>query len=252
MSGMNSGDTSIPGPGAFPTTLWGSLVSEAESKNSQAQARFRDLCKRYWRPIYVYILYSWRRSREEAKDLTQDFFVKLMEENVLGSYSPDRGRFRTFLKAVLNHFMLDVLRAGRRLKRGGDAAKVPLELDTASLDETLPSDRELSPEEAFDREWMSDLLTEAWEETRETLARQGKQISVTLFERCVIDPPPEGRPTRQALAEEFGLVEHDVQNHLASARRALRDALVRRVRESVSTDSELQDEIREIFSMFEP
>jgi len=248
---MNSGDTSIPGPGVFPTTLWGSLAGGTASDPAQSRARLQELCRRYWRPIYAYILRTWRRSREEAKDLTQDFFVKLLEEDVLKSYSRERGRFRTFLKAVLNHFMLDAQRAGMRLKRGGGHAPVPLDLDSAALEAVIPSDREISPEDAFDLAWMQDLLAEAWEETREALREQEKHVCLAVFERCVIDPPPEGRPTRRALADEFGIAEHDVQNHLAAARRALRDALVRRVRESVSSDGEFRDELREFLERFE-
>jgi RNA polymerase sigma-70 factor (ECF subfamily) len=249
---MNSGDTSLPGPGGFPTTLWGSLAGGTASDPAQTRARLQELCRRYWRPIYAYILRAWHRSREEAKDLTQDFFVKILEEDVLNTYSRERGRFRTFLKAVLNHFMLDVQRAGKRLKRGGGSVPVPLDLDAASLEAVLPSGRELSPEDAFDQAWMQDLLAEAWEETREELRRQGRNTCLAVFEKSVINPPPEGRPTRRALADEYGLAEHDVQNHLAFARRALRDALLRRVRESVSSEGEFRDELREFLERFEP
>lgn len=233
-------NTTQGGGCSFPTTTWSGVAGRNDPQAREALGR---LCERYWRPIFMYIMHSWGRSREEAKDLTQEFFVKIVEGDVLERYSKDRGRFRTFLKGVLNHFMADVRRAGGRIKRGGGKARVSLDVEDLEV-----PDHRLTPEQAFDREWARGLLAEALELARQELRREGKQVHAGLLERCVINPPPEGAPSYKELAREFGISESDVRNYLALARRMIRAALIRLIAEGVTSEDDIYEELHEILS----
>lgn len=233
-------NTTQGGGHSFPTTTWSGIANRNDPRGREALGR---LCERYWRPIFMYIMHSWGRSREEAKDLTQEFFVKILEGDVLERYSKDRGRFRTFLKGVLNHFMADVRRAGGRIKRGGGKARVSLDVEDLGT-----PDNRLTPEQAFDREWARGLLAEALELTRQELLRAGKQVHVGLLERCVINPPSEGAPSYKELAQEYGISESDVRNYLALARRMIRAALIRLIAEGVTSEDDIYEELHEILS----
>src|SRR5437667_8968058 len=110
----------------FVTTHWSAVLSAGRSDTSGAQQALEHLCQTYWHPLYAFVR---RRgySPEDAQDLTQGFFAHLLERNAVSSVSRDKGRFRSFLLASLNHFLSDEWDKARALKRG--AGKV-ISLDT--------------------------------------------------------------------------------------------------------------------------
>jgi DNA-directed RNA polymerase specialized sigma24 family protein len=95
-------------PRQFATTRWSLILSAAKSQSGEEKARaaLEELCRIYWRPVFVFVC---RRgySMEDAKDLTQDFFVKILERNCLEHADRNRGRFRTLLLTSLQNFLIN-------------------------------------------------------------------------------------------------------------------------------------------------
>ena len=99
-------DTDIGGPGGrFPTTHGSAIVGVGSADSGERQRSFDTLVAAYWKPVYKYIRIRWHKSNEDAKDLTQGFFVQVMEKDYLRPYDPARARFRTFLRTCLEGFL---------------------------------------------------------------------------------------------------------------------------------------------------
>jgi RNA polymerase sigma-70 factor (ECF subfamily) len=167
---------------------------------------------------------------EEAKDLTQSFFAALFDGGQR-TFSPDRGRFRTFLKAALDNFLKNTRRDAMRLKRGGGATAVPLEIADDGV--VKPTD------DLFEREWRRSLFERALDE----LQRE-RPPAFECFRRYFLDP---SKPTYREVADAVGLSEFDVTNHLHWARGRMREIVRRLVRESCESDDEFRDELSELF-----
>src|SRR5262245_4319638 len=159
ISGMPpSPDSSSPADQqrGFATTRW-TLVLGAGGQSAQAQSAMAELCARYWFPLYAYVR---RRGYQaaEAQDLTQDFFARLLEKNVVAQALPERGRFRTFLLSSLGNFLANEWDYQQRLKRGGGRAILSFEVgDGESRWQLEPADAD-TPEKTFQRHWATALL----------------------------------------------------------------------------------------------
>ncbi len=154
---MSSELTPVGAAAAFHTTRWSVVLTAGLRDGPAARAALETLCSAYWYPLYAYVR---RRGilAEDARDLTQGFFARLLEQNDCARADPQRGRFRAFLLASLRHFLANERDRERADKRGGGAAPLPLDLEGAEERYALEDCRELTPEEHFDRVWTLELL----------------------------------------------------------------------------------------------
>jgi RNA polymerase sigma factor (sigma-70 family) len=231
---------------AFPQTHR-SVVLGVRSEDPQERARALDaLAAAYWRPVYRHVRVRWRAREEEAEDLAQGFFTTALEKGWLARFDPGRGRFRSYLLSCLEGYVANERRAGRRLKRGGGAAFVPLETtDGAGETHELPITDRTDIEAEFQREWARGLFALAIEALRARCAGTGRAVAFSLFERYDIDgaDAPE-RPRYAELAAEFGLPVTQVTNHLHWARRELRASVLEKLREITAGEDEFRAEAR--------
>lgn len=141
----------------FPETRW-SRISRARGREPEAQAALSDLCAAYYDPVLVF-LRSGGRTGEEAQELAQDFFAKLLGSNGVDGAEPQRGKFRTFLLGAVKHFLSARRQHEDRQKRGGGVRPEALDTGTAS-DPGIeaPDAAALSPDVAFDRQWALTLI----------------------------------------------------------------------------------------------
>jgi RNA polymerase sigma-70 factor (ECF subfamily) len=243
MSLMGRGipDTSMGGTGAsFPTTVW-DLVDRARSATPDgARAALEDLIRMYWKPAYRYIRRSWAKSNEDAKDLTQGFFLELVEKDLLGRMDRTRFRLRACLKTALQHFLIDEKRVATARKRGGELKALPLDVALEDEASTRP------PEEAFDGAWTAALMEQALADLRVRLTAAGREVQYRVLERY-LESAGETPPSYADLAREFSIDVHDVTNYLHRTRVELRNALVERMRQQVSGGRDLERELRELF-----
>jgi RNA polymerase sigma factor (sigma-70 family) len=239
-------ETRIGGAASFPVTRW-SLIEAARSSQPEERRRALDvLIAVYWKPVYKYIRLRWRKENEEGKDLTQEFFSRLLEKDFLGSYDAKQAKLRTFLRVCVDRFIANQEKAGRRLKRGGDIQFVPLEFETADgeLKEIeIPSPAQM--DEFFEREWARSVFALSLERLRENLEKNGKQTHFRLLQ--LYDVEDGGRElTYEQVAKRFGLKSSDVTNYLAYARREFRRTVLEQLREMTASEEEFQREARSL------
>jgi len=230
-------DTSIgAGQSAFGQTQWGKILAVAASDPAAAQAAIAELSAAYWRPVYRFVRAAWRKSNEDAKDLTQEFFATVFQPRLLSRADPKRGGFRNYLLASLRNFLSDRARHDAGLKRGGGAAPAPIE----SAD---PASAAAGPEREFTRGWAEGLLAEALAELERSLAARGRERVFRVFKASCED---DGASYRD-VAERCGVSVTDVTNFLFEARRELRRLLEARVAAYAGSRTEIEAELRELF-----
>ena len=165
----STGADSRSAPVPFPAqTAWSVVLGAAARGTPEGERHFESMVRAYWRPVFWCLVRRWGCGREDARDLTQEFFLRLYEKDFLEQASPERGRFRTFLKLQLRNLVVDDLRRRKAQKRGGDASRVPLLVESGAE----PAWHGLGPEEEFDRLWAADLLSLALTELEEALMKE--------------------------------------------------------------------------------
>jgi RNA polymerase sigma-70 factor (ECF subfamily) len=221
--------------GSFPETRWSLILA------GDRGMALEHLATVYWRPIYGYVRAVWARDEAEALDATQSFFVRLVEGDLLDRADRARGRFRAYVRAALANFLTDERRKKGARRRGGDRRFVPLDAWGASGALDLPDTRGKSPDEALDGLWRAEVLERAARELERGLCEEGKTTWWALFRDHVLSDEGLGYAE---LAQRHGVTQVDVSNWLARARARYRDALIRIVRETVESESELAEELQ--------
>lgn len=235
---------------AFPSTLWSDLLAIPRRGSPEYRARMDALARRYWPPVYAAIRSGgWAEDADAASDLTQEFFLRVLEGDLFGSAQPDRGSFRNYLKAALKHFLLNEKIRDRRLKRGGGQAPLSLDIDRAAplIEPAAPG---ADPGELLDRAWGRQMISEAVTELRARLAGEGRAVEAELFEAYELDE----RQTAaiRELAPRFGLTEAKAWKAVAAARRTLRSILLEKARDYVGNEEHLFRELDELLGRVRP
>jgi RNA polymerase sigma-70 factor (ECF subfamily) len=240
---MKTQDTSLGGEQReFPQTLWDVLSRARDSDAGVRRAGLEDLCRQYWKPVYRYVRVAWAKTNEDAKDLTQAFFLWLTEGDTLRRYQPERASFRAYLKGLLKHFVQHQDDALRRLKRGGGIRILPLEGALPLVADPAAAD----PESIFDAAWRTALVADALARVRERLHARGRALQYEIYEAYELRPPSE-RPTYAQLAGTFGLREKDVDNHLVAVREEVRAEVRREIARLTVDSADLEKEWNDLF-----
>lgn len=205
-----------------------------------------DLVEAYWKPVYKYLRLKWHLAPEAAADATQDFFLSVLEKDLVGRYDPGRARFRTYLRLCLDGFASNQLKAERRLKRGGGVTPVPLDFTTAEgelvrIEPSAPAD----VDDLFYREWVRALFDQAVTDVRAQAESRGRQTMFEVFARYDL-ADPEARPSYDDIATALGLTTATVTNHLAAMRREFRAIVLDRLREITGSEEEWEAEARRL------
>lgn len=234
------------GPSRFRTTVW-TIVAHAQDKSApDYEASLEFLCKRYWKPIYNYCR---RRGKgaEEARDLTQEYFATFLEKGFVESADRERGKFRTFLLTTLSRFLSKQYRKEKRRPR-----RVPLQIPLPG-DEELPRPElaaEETPEDAFNRSWAHSLIDRSLQRMREECTEEKPRLYCQVF--CAhLDSATSVEPkTYREIGCELNLTETDVTNYLHRGRNIFHKILREEIRQSVLTESEVDEEIQELQHYF--
>lgn len=226
----------------FPCTRWSLIEGTRSVHANERQRALEVLISAYWKPIYKYIRLHWKKENEEAKDLTQEFFARLLEKHLLDRFEPSRARLRTYLRLCVDGLVMNEDKAAQRLKRGGDVVLLPLDFDTAEGElRRLPIAAPDGPEELFTREFARSLFSLALERLRNECSAKGKTLHYQLLELYDIDEG--GRDlTYDEIARRFGVKTTDVTNYLANARKEFRRIVLDQLRTMTATDEEFRRE----------
>jgi RNA polymerase sigma factor (sigma-70 family) len=231
----------------FTTTHW-SVVLEAQGESPAADQALEKLCRTYWWPLYGFV----RRqgySPEEAQDLTQDFFVMLLERKDLNAVRQEKGRLRSFFLASLKNFLAKANRRAKAIKRGGGQPLVPLdELLARERADLEPADT-LSAERIFERRWALTLLEQVLARLEEESRVAG---NAALFERLkqVLDQEPD-RCSQAEIAKELGMTEHAVKQAFYRLRRRCALLLREEIAHTVAVPEDVEDELRHFISVLQ-
>jgi DNA-directed RNA polymerase specialized sigma24 family protein len=216
------------------------MVSRLKGRDGRDRREgFEGLCRRYWRPLYLYVRIAWARTNEDAKDLTQEFLLHLIEGDAIREYRRERGSLRAYLKGLLRGFLQNDRRTSLRLKRGGDATVLPLE------DGDLPDARCADPDVAMDRAWAVELSRHAIARVRDRWTAAGRAGAFRIYEEH--DLSSGEKPGYAELAERHGVKEGDVRNYLFAAREEILQEIRAELAATTSDPAGLEAEWNALF-----
>jgi RNA polymerase sigma-70 factor (ECF subfamily) len=229
----------------FASTRW-SLVLRARDG---ADAALETLCRTYWYPVYAYV----RRHTSvpnQAEDLTQEFFTRLLEKDFLDAVDRDKGRFRAFLLACCKHFLANERDKARTQKRGGGCPILSLDFATATERYRLEPADTLTPEKLFDRRWALTLLDCVLDQLGREFRDAGKG---TLFERLksTLVGDTDAMPLAR-IGADLDMTESALKKAAQRLRQRYRDILREQIAATVGSPEEVADEIHSLFAVLSP
>ncbi len=244
-------DESPSGGDRFPLTRR-SVVAAVRSIDAEERERALEaLCAAYWKPVYKYIRLRWNRPAEEAQDLTQGFFLELLERELLEKFDPKKSRLRTYLRICVDSMVMNADKASKRRKRGGTTPHVALDFSAAEeelggtvMDPSAIASPE-SLEEFFEKEWVRSLFALAVEDLRQLCVARERERTFRLFE--AYDLEGNEKISYDQLSKDYGIPVTDVTNALAWARREFRKIALDRLRELCGSEEEFRREARAAF-----
>jgi RNA polymerase sigma-70 factor (ECF subfamily) len=232
----------------FPSTHWSVVLAAGRSdvEPEMADAALAELCRLYWAPLYGFVR-SRGHTMHDAQDLTQSFFAYVLEHKVYARANRQKGRFRSFLLASMKNFLADAADRKRTLKRGGAKIFLPLHEEQAQEAEWLfQTHSGMSNEDRlFDRSWAEALVATALERLSADYKREGKE---QLFNelRMFVAGGADPLPPYADLAHRLGLAESTLRSHVTRLRARYREALRAEVRRTVDSETQVDQELREL------
>lgn len=235
-------------PIRFQTTQWSIVLAARDNRTATSQDALATLCQTYWHPLYVYVR-SRGYSVEEAQDLTQEFFANLLEKNYLKKVQQDRGRFRTFLLAVLKNFLANEWDKSMAKKRGGGQTRYSLDLpDPSEWREAEIADGD-TPEKLYERRWALTLLEKVLMRLRQEYERSGKGVLFDALKGSLTSE--SSRVPYKELRNRLGMREGAIK--VAAYRLRTRyGALIRsEIAETVEREENIEAELRDLLAALE-
>ena len=176
----------------FATTHWSMVLSAGRSRSREADRALATLCENYWFPLYAFVRRA-GHSAEDAQDLTQEFFVRLLAKNYLATADRQRGRFRSFLLGAMKHFLANQERHESAQKRGGHRSTISLDFHSGEsrYRQIEPVDN-LTPERLYERRWALTLLDLVLNRLREEFRAAGKLELFDTLKQFLAGGPGKG------------------------------------------------------------
>jgi RNA polymerase sigma-70 factor (ECF subfamily) len=234
-----------PDSGPFVTTHWSLVLAAADRDEAKARAALAELCAAYWPPLYSFV----RRlgyDAEQAQDLTQEFFARLLEKDYLKAADQERGKFRTFLLASFRHFLANEYDRATAQKRGGGRPVLSLDFRTTEYRNSLEPCHKLTAERLYERRWAMALLEQALARLRAEHNRTGR---APLFDALKVYLTGEkAAGTHQQLGEQFGMTAGAITVTIHRLRQRYRELLREEIGRTVNDPSEIDGEIRDLFA----
>ena len=205
---------------SFATTHWSIVLEAGRGRHAEADVALAELCQKYWFPLYAYVR---RRVHDtaEAQDLTQEFFARLLEKELLAQATPDRGRFRSFLLTAMQNFLTNEWRKAQATKRGGGQRILSLDFSAGDSRLNFEPGYDWTAERIFERNWSITLLEHVLTRLRDEYTTAGKEQLFAALRPYISNNRDEG--SFAAVAEK-----------LEMTMRRLRGCLTRWVRSTLA------------------
>ena len=231
----------------FVTTHWSAVLRAGQDDSTSCREALNELCQTYWYPLYCFIRRQ-GHTPHEAEDLTQGFFARLLEKNIVGDAREERGKFRSFLLTALKAFLANEWDRQHAQKRGG--FQTSIEIDQAMAEARLDAElkQELTPEWLFERQWALMMLERTIAQLREEYIDTGR---AKLFEHLSAGVAQDPSAVSYAeIARELGLTEASVKQASYRLRARYREILRNEIAKTVSSPEEIEEELRCLFNCF--
>lgn len=221
------------------------MLAAGRSDSTHARSALETLCRTYWQPIYAFVRRQ-GHSPHDAQDLTQEFFARLLENQSLADVDRTKGRFRSFLLASLKHFLANEWDKAHAQKRGGGRVLIPIDAQSAETTCGVDPADQTTADKMFDRRWALAVLDHALQRLREEHIREGKE---TLFEQLKVTLTEASRSVRYTeIAARLDMSEGAVKVAVHRLRQRYRELVRAEIADTVATASEVEEEIRALFS----
>lgn len=229
------------------STRWSIVLAAGNRGTLESEQALETLCRTYWYPLYAY---ARRRVTDvtEAQDLTQEFFAQLLEQNYVADARPERGQFRAFLLVAFKHFLSKQWDRARALKRGGGRSRLSLDMQDGESRYRLEPVDELTPERLFDRQWAATLTNDALSRLEAEFAAGEKQEQFHTLKLFLAGTSQE--MSYEQAAKSLQMSEGALRVAIHRLRQRYGELLRTAIAETVSDPSEIDDEIRALFSVF--
>jgi len=231
----------LPGPSQFPATRWSLVVAAGDPHRKEARSALVSLCESYWYPLYAYLR---RRgySSDQAQDLTQEFFVRVIEGRYLDRAEPEKGRFRAFLLTSLKFFVADEDDRRRARKRGGGMV-VPLEFSSGEERYQREPAHDETPERIYERRWALSVLDRVVEKLRNEFVQHGRPDH---FERLKVFLLGQSDAPYGALAQELNTSEGALKVAIHRLRKRYRELFRQEIADTVADPAAVESELRHL------
>lgn len=224
----------------FPTTNWSQIIAHSQSGDHLARESLDRICRTYWQPVHAIVRMS-VRSEHDAQDVTQSFFLHVIERSALEKADRLKGRFRDYLRGMLTFFLVSEQRAKGAQKRGGDAGHVEFD------DERDSGGEPAEQTESFDREWAHTVMSAAMASVRAECAANGRRWDILMS----FLPGGGGGVTYEDGALRSGMGLSAFKMEVSRLRKDLRTALRSEVARTVSAMHEIDDELAYLRAVLE-
>ena len=201
------------------------------------------MCETYWYPVYAFIRRQ-GHDADAARDLTQEFFARVLEKNYFGDADPARGRFRAFLLTSARHFLSNERDRSRALKRGGATPILSLDVDTAEGTYQLEGKDDLTPEKIFDAGWATLVLDRALARLQRAYESSGHPETFEGLKGFLTGDSAD--VTYADAARALNSTEAAVKVAVHRLRRRFREALMEEIAETVSSPEDVEAELRHL------
>lgn len=229
----------------FATTRWSIVLSAGHRSSPDAEGALELLCRTYWYPLYAF---ARRRgsSPEDAADLTQEFFARLLERDFLLSADREKGRFRSFLLTVFKRFLSKERDRTQAQKRGGDRRRLSIDVHTGEQRYGYEPSDDWTPEALFERRWALTLLEQVLEKLQSDYEVKGKR---PLFDLCKpFLTGSGGGPSYEDVARQLEMSESAVRVAVHRLRERYREVLRCTVAETIAETESVEDELNDLRS----
>jgi RNA polymerase sigma factor (sigma-70 family) len=239
---------SAENPETFATTRWSLVVSAGRRATPEGEQALADLCRRYWFPLYAFVR---RRvgDEHEARDLTQEFFARLLEKNALAAAQAERGRFRAFLLTAVRNFLVNEGEKARAEKRGGGRVALPLDFAWGDARYHREPADPWTAEKLYERQWTLLLLEQVFGRLRTSYEATGKQQLFEHLKSYLVGD--SGAPSYAEMGRTLGMREGTVKVAVHRLRERYRELLRDEVAQTLAAGEDIEEEIRQLFRSLE-
>ncbi len=230
---------------SFATTNWSLVLAAGKGASHGAQQALAALCQIYWYPLYAYVRRQGHQP-DDAQDLTQEFFTRLLEKHYLQSADPERGRFRSFLLTAFKRFLSKERNRERTKRRGGGRKLLPLDFEAGERQYNRELAHEVSAEKIYEQRWALTLLDRVFARLRDEFDRAGKQKEFNCLK--VYLTGEAGTPSYQEVAPELAMTEGAIKVAVHRLRRRYRDLVREEIAQTVARPEDVDEELRQLFA----